>query len=187
MAFLNHHTSGGFSCQIHPVNGRVLRRSPFFCARSALMGTNDGAIDHLDFPIHMASMVGTFLDTGEYLGPDPMLLPAVEPGTHRFPVAIAFGKVAPCASRALDPEDAIQDGPVIQGRPTRARSLWWEQWSQLAPLLVCQFITSNHTSFYRVEGGLQTQPGPTSAARTSPSHFLKHPRAGHPEQRRKPP
>lgn len=122
------------------------------------MGTNDGAVDHLDFPIHMASMVGTFLDTGEYLGPDPLLLPAVEPGTHRFPVAIAFGKVAPCASRALDPEDAIQDGPVIQGRPTRARSLWWEQWSQLAPLLVCQFITSNHTSFYRVEGGLQTQP-----------------------------
>lgn len=122
------------------------------------MGTNDGAVDHLDFPIHMASMVGTFLDTGEYLGPDPLLLPAVEPGTHRFPVAIAFGKVAPCASRALDPEDAIQDGPVIQARPTRARSLWWEQWSQLAPLLVCQFITSNHTSFYRVEGGLQTQP-----------------------------
>ena len=130
------------------------------------MGTNDGAVDHLDFPIHMASMVGTFLDTGEYLGPDPLLLPAVEPGTHRFPVAIAFGKVAPCASRALDPEDAIQDGPVIQGRPTRARSLWWEQWSQLAPLLVCQFITSNHTSFYRVEGGLQTQPRRVSRSRS---------------------
>ena len=187
MAFPHHHTSGGFSCRIHLVSGRELRLRPFFCTRSALMGPNDGAVDHLDFPIHLTGLVGAFLDTGEYVGPDSPFLPPVEPGTHGFPVAIAFRKVTPRASRALDPEDAIQDGPVIQGRPTCARSLWWKQWSQLVPLLVGQFISSNHTPFCLIQGGLQTQPGPTSAARTSPSHFLKHPRAGHPEQRRKPP
>ena len=110
------------------------------------MGTNDSAIDHLDLPVHLASRVGEFLNTGEQFGPNAPVLPAVKPGTYRFPVAIALWKVTPWTSRALDPEDAIQDGPVIQGRPTSARSLWWEQWSQLAPLLVGQFITSNHTS-----------------------------------------
>ena len=127
------------------------------------MGTNDSAVDHLDFPVHLPSRVGAFLNTGEQFGPNALLLPAVKPGTDGFPIPIPFRKVTPWTSRTLDPENAVQDGAVIEGRSPGAGPLWGKQWSQLAPLLVSQLITSYHTSFYSLGDGLQTQPSPCPA------------------------
>lgn len=73
-------------------------------------------------------------------------------------MAVALREITPGAARALDPEDAVQDSAVIQRRPSRSLTLWWEQWSQLAPLLVGQFIASYHTPFLPMDGSLRTQP-----------------------------
>ena len=133
------------------------------------MGTHNRAVDHLDVPIHLPGMVCTLLYTGEELCPQTLLLPAIEPRADGLPMAIALREITPGAARALDPENAVQDGAVIQGGPPCSLPLWWEQWSQLAPLLVGQFIASYHTPFLPVESSLRTQPSPATSPVTGPA------------------
>ncbi|MBB5363916.1 hypothetical protein HNQ08_003023 [Deinococcus humi] len=47
---------------------------------------------------------------------------------------------------------------MIQARAARPRSLRWQQWSQLAPLFISQFVTPDHTSFLHCFLGLRTRP-----------------------------
>lgn len=47
----------------------------------------------------------------------------------------------PYPTGPFDPENAVEDRGVIQGRTSRSRTLRWEQWRQLAPLLVRPFTT----------------------------------------------
>ena len=122
------------------------------------MGAHDGAVNHVDIPVDVPGMIGLFLHSGKQLCPQALMLPAVEPGSHGFPVAIAIGQVTPGASRSLEPEDAIEHGAVIQGGASCSRALWGKQWSQLAPLLVRQFVASYHMSFSPMDGSLQTHP-----------------------------
>ena len=122
------------------------------------MSANDSAVDHMDIPIDLAGVICTFLHPSEQPCPETLMVPPVKPGTHGFPVAVAFGEITPRATSAFDPQDAVQDGAVIEGGSSCSRALWWEEWSQLAPLLIRQFIASYHTSFLPVKGTLRTQP-----------------------------
>lgn len=112
----------------------------------------------MDAPVDVAGMICSFLYPGEKLCPEALLLLTIEPRAHRFPIAIAFGEVAPRTSGTFDPQDAVQNRAVIEGGPSGALALRWEQWSQLAPLLVRQFIASYHTSFLPVDDTLRTEP-----------------------------
>lgn len=129
---------------------------------------NNGAVDHVDFPVDLTVLIAVFLNLGKQLSPQALSLPAVEAGTHRLPVTVALREIAPGRSGPLEPEDAVEDGAVIQRGATRPRSLRWEQWSQLAPLLISQLITPNHASFLHCLQGLRTHPSSAGGLRTKP-------------------
>ena len=116
------------------------------------MGPHDRAVDHMDVPVDRTTLILLLLDLGEEMGLHAPVLPAGEAGTHGLPVAVPFRKITPGASGSLDPEDAVQNRAVIQRGPTSPRTLWGEQWGQLAPLLIGQFIAPNHTPFWRISG-----------------------------------
>lgn len=157
MVVLAGRTSSGSSFRIHLASDRAPRPHPPVCTCRALMDAHDGAVDHVNVPRHLAGMISTFLNPSEQQGLCALLLPAIEPGTHCVPVPGAFRKVTPRTSRALDPEDAVEHGSVIQRGTSGSLGLRWEQWSQPAPLLIRQFVASCHTSFLPANGSLRTQ------------------------------
>lgn len=106
----------------------------------------------MDVPVDRTTLILLLLDLGEEMGPHALVLPAGEAGTHGLPVAIPFRKVTPGAPGSLNPEDAVEDRAVIESGTTSPRTLWGEQWGQLAPLLIGQFITPNRTPFWRTAG-----------------------------------
>ena len=116
------------------------------------MGSHDRAVDHVHLPVDGTLLILLLLNLSEQVCPYALVLPAVEAGTHGLPVAVPFRKITPGASGSLDPEDAVEDRAVIQRGPTSPRTLWGEQWGQLAPLLIGQFIAPNHTPFWRTAG-----------------------------------
>ena len=116
------------------------------------MGSHDRAVDHVHLPVDGTLLILLLLNLSEQVCPYALVLPAVEAGTHGLPVAIPFRKVTPGAPGSLNPEDAVEDRAVIESGTTSPRTLWGEQWGQLAPLLIGQFITPNRTPFWRTAG-----------------------------------
>ena len=116
------------------------------------MGSHDRAVDHVHLPVDGTLLILLLLNLSEQVCPYALVLPAGEAGTHGLPVAVPFRKITPGASGSLDPEDAVEDRAVIQRGTTSSRTLWGEQWGQLAPLLIGQFIAPNHTPFWRISG-----------------------------------
>ena len=51
-----------------------------FCPRRVLVGTKDGSVDMMGFPVQVTGGIGLFLHGGEDAVPDSGLPPAVEPG-----------------------------------------------------------------------------------------------------------
>ena len=64
------------------------------------------------------------------------------------------GQGKPVAGELLTAQHRI----TLRHQLATTLALRWEQWSQLAPLLVRQFIASYHTSFLPVDDTLRTEP-----------------------------
>jgi hypothetical protein len=60
---------------------------------------------------------------------------ASEPIIDRFPVAIPFWHILPGCPRTQDPEDAIDDPPVIVVRTTAAFDLWKKRFDTFVLLI----------------------------------------------------
>ncbi len=104
------------------------------------MSTNDGGIDMMRFPVQFPGGIGVGLHRGEEAVPDPGLFPAIEPGGDGGGGPIAGGQVGPGRAGAQDPEDAVDDRPVVVARaaPLAAldRTAGLEQGFEPRPLCV---------------------------------------------------
>ena len=68
---------------------------PFFCPSSSLMGTNDGAVHKVDFPLDIALFIGFDLQAFEELLPQSFFAPFVKAAVDRFPRPKSIRQVAP--------------------------------------------------------------------------------------------
>jgi hypothetical protein len=107
------------------------------------MGADGSAIDEVQLPIKLAGGIGLLGERIKEALEDAGFLPAIEAAGHRAPGAIALGQVPPGGPGTQDPQEAVQDAPVIDRRPTRARCLGREQRLQPLPLGIGQ-IASVH-------------------------------------------
>jgi hypothetical protein len=103
-----------------------------------LMGTNDSAVYEMERPVQPPLRIGLSLEVGQDANPQSGSRPAIEAGRDRLPGTVAFGEGAPRTSRAQDPKDAVEDGPMIIGGSSRARLLRREQGTQPFPLRLGQ-------------------------------------------------
>ena len=87
------------------------------------MGADDGAIDIVEVPVHMAGGIGLLWPGVQDLPEDTGLLPAVEMAGHRAPRPIALRHIAPGRAGAQDPQHAIQDAPMVDSRSANLRFL----------------------------------------------------------------
>ena len=117
--------------------------------RRMLMGTNDSGIDLMDGPLQRASRIGLLLERVQDLLPDAGLPPAIEAAGHCLPGTIARRQPTPGGTGAEDPQDAVDNRPMVVRRATGLGFLGWEQGRQLLPLVVGQ-VSSIHVSGVRV-------------------------------------
>src|SRR5215213_7687203 len=130
-------------------------------AGGVLMGANNGRIDKVQVPINVPANIGRRLQTGQHTLPDPGTAPTVEPARHRPDRPIAPRQIAPRRTGTMDPQNAIQNAPVVLIRAPRARSLGRQQRRQALPLRVRQFTLSHSTqvrAHKRNINPLQTRP-----------------------------
>src|SRR4051794_39323065 len=80
------------------------------------MGTNDGGIHEVQVPLDLAALLRFGLQVRQDALPDPGLAPAVEPARHRAHRPIAPWQVAPRRAGAMDPQNAVQNAPVVLAR-----------------------------------------------------------------------
>ena len=113
-------------------------------AGGVLMGANNGRIDKVQVPIDVPARIGRRLQTSQHTLPDPGTAPTIEPARHRPDRPIAPRQIAPRRTGTMDPQNAIQNAPVVLIGAPRARSLGRQQWRQALPLRVRQ-ITSSHS------------------------------------------
>ena len=100
------------------------------------MGTNDGAIDEVQIPIHLSGLVGLVLHGGQDAVPDASGPPAVEATGDRLGVAVALRQVLPGSAGPQNPLDPIDDGTMVVIRPPDPWFLGRQQRRQVCPLLV---------------------------------------------------
>jgi hypothetical protein len=98
-----------------------------------LMRSDDGAIDHVNRPIQLASGLGLLLQGRYEVRKDTSALPAVEATRDGAPRTIPFGQIAPGSASAEEPEDPMKDRAVVMGGAPDLRFLRWEQWLQPLP------------------------------------------------------
>ena len=107
-----------------------------------LVGTHVRAVDEVQAPIQVPRGVGFAMQYCQRTLPDARLAPVVEAAGHRPPVAEALRQVPPLCARAVEPEDAFHDAPMVAGRASSPPgTLWWQEGLQLRPLRVGQFAS----------------------------------------------
>ena len=95
---------------------RILGRYPPFCARSMLVGANDGAIYQQPFQVRI-------LEFPDHTFPNPFPGPAVEPPPHTVPVAKTLCSVTPGSPCFGDPKDRVDEQSIILGCDSRVAFL----------------------------------------------------------------
>jgi hypothetical protein len=107
------------------------------------------AIDKVEIPVELARGIGPRLDGRQEPVPDAGLAPAVEAAGHRLPGAIPFGQITPRCPRAEQPQNTIEDAPMVDRRTSSRRFLGRKQRLSLFPLLVSQGMSvCTHTKMY---------------------------------------
>jgi hypothetical protein len=127
-----------------------------------LVRPDDGAVHEVERPVQPPFAIGPSLEGGQDPLPDAGLLPAVEPTRHGLPRAVALGEGSPGAARAQDPQDAVEDGPMVLGGTTGMGLLRWEQLAQPLPLHIGQ-VARFHDGKRRTSSGLRSRPSTTTA------------------------
>ena len=100
------------------------------------VGTDDGPVHVVDFPVDAAFLIGSLLDLGEKAVPEARLAPTVEPAGDRTDWSVAFRQVAPRRTGADDPENAVDDASVVGGWPPSLRLLGRQQGLDFRPLFI---------------------------------------------------
>ena len=100
------------------------------------VGTDNGPVHVVDFPVDAAFTISLLLDLGEDVAPDTGLTPAVEPTGDRADWPVAFRQIAPWRTGANNPENAIDDAPVVGGWSPSLRLLGRQQWLDFRPLVI---------------------------------------------------
>src|SRR5215208_1657990 len=114
-------------------------------AGGVLVRADDGAVDEVDGPVQVAVGIGLGLQVGEDAVPDALLAPAVVAAGDGAALAVAPRQVVPGRTGAQDPEDAVDDPPMVDARFARLGLLRWEQRLESRPLLVGQ-VSLCHTA-----------------------------------------
>ena len=132
------------------------RMSPLFLARLAgpgrsrgvLMRPDDRTVDEPHFPVHGALRLGGSLELLQELLPEALPLPAAQPVMTGLPGAVALGQIPPGSAGAQDPQDPVDDPPVVFiGMPALARPLRRQQRLQAVPLGIRQVSACHSGSF----------------------------------------
>ena len=100
------------------------------------MGTNDGGIDKMHVPVELVVRVGLLLDGSQETVPDPRDAPAIEAAGDGARGTVAVGQIAPRSTGTQDPQDAVDDTPMLDVRAAGFRFLGRQQRLQLGPLFV---------------------------------------------------
>src|SRR3954470_14901708 len=135
---------------------------------SVLVSTDNGGIHEVEVPIDLATLLRASLQSRQNAPPDPSLAPAVEPARHRAHWAVTAPQNTPPGPRAIDPQNAVQNLPVVLIRPPCPWLLRRQQRLQPLPLLVRQFSSSHGTDIGRQTRNisrLQTRPNPSYSVR----------------------
>jgi hypothetical protein len=98
-----------------------------FCPSGVLMGAHNRAIDEVDFPVQLALGITLSLQLHQNTLPDATLPPAVVTTGHRTPLTIPFGQVSRGSTCPQDPEDPIDDLPMVKIWSTYSWFLRWQQ------------------------------------------------------------
>src|SRR4051794_13574360 len=125
------------------------------------MSTDNGGIHEVEVPIDLATLLRASLQSRQNAPPDPSLAPAVEPARHRAHWAVTARQITPRRTRAIDPQNAVQNFPGGLIWPPCPWLLRRQQRRQPLPLLVRQFSSSHGTDIGRQTRNisrLQTRP-----------------------------
>jgi hypothetical protein len=99
-----------------------------------LMRPDNGAVDEVAVPIQVSARIRLLLESSQDPIPDARFLPTVEATGNGLPGAVALGQIAPGSARLENPQDAIDDPPVVMAGTTDPRFVWWEKLLQALPL-----------------------------------------------------
>lgn len=99
------------------------------------MGPDRGGVEHEPLQVRL-------LKRREDALPAPPCGPAAEPSGDRVPVAVALGQVAPGSAASGDPDDGVDEEPVVPGRGAGIGGFAGEQVLNPLPLLVGDLIAS---------------------------------------------
>ena len=111
----------------------------------------------MDAPVEFTSRIGTLLDRRQEPFPDSGASPPLKAAVDRGPRPIPLGQVPPRRPRAQDPQDPIEDTPMVGGGPSRVR-LFGEQRLQPLPLFIGQFMSPSHALTLSSLSSLHTRP-----------------------------
>lgn len=99
-----------------------------------LMGADHGTIDKVDGPIELILGVGVSLEGRQDAIPDARLTPAIEATGDGFPWPIALGHIPPWRPGPQNPDDTVDDRPMVMIGSAGIRFLRWKQRFEPLPL-----------------------------------------------------
>src|SRR5690606_38726713 len=98
-----------------------------------------------ELPIHAVAVLHLALQRLQQRVKDPGLSPAPVAAVDRRPRPVALGQIPPRRARAQNPENAVQDRPVILPRSPRLGSRRQERLDH-APLSIAQLMTASRNN-----------------------------------------
>src|SRR5690606_29735036 len=125
-----------------------------------LVGTDDGPIDVMDFPIEVTVRIRILLDAGKSRVRAAGLAPALKAAVDRGPRAVALGQVPPWRTGAQNPQDAVQDAAMVCRRSSCMGSLRRQQRLESCPLFIREFMSVSHAFTVSTLSSLHTHPRP---------------------------
>lgn len=90
----------------------------------------------MGLPVNLVGFIGLFLQGRKDVVPDAGLSPAIEAARYRAVRAVAVWDIPPRRACTQNPQDTIDDAPMVRRRLPGPRLLRWQQRLQLLPLFV---------------------------------------------------
>ncbi len=105
------------------------------------MGMNlaEAGINHQPFIIRVVN------ETIEQGFPQPFVSPATKASMRIFPVAVDLGQIAPGCASPQNPEDAIDEAPVVMGNPAPLACLAGQMRLQKCPEVIRNVVALGQT------------------------------------------
>src|SRR5262249_29090839 len=105
----------------------------------------DGAIATPQVVIDETLVVQFVQQRGDKANPGAVSAPGVEAVPNGLPRPVTFGEVTPGGAGRQDPQDTVDDGAVVPGRPPRLAVVGWvgKQRRDPLPLPIRQFVAAH--------------------------------------------